>query len=359
MANSKCPGTDGLPIEWYKTFYPQIKDFLCKLFQEIVESNELHLTARRGIISLLEKPEKDELYLDSWRSLSLLNSDYKIYTKILALRLEKVLPNIIHSSQTGFLKSRYMGENILKMLNLIEYCNRTRTSVIILSVDFQKAFDSIEWHAVDAVLEKMGVGPKFREKISIIYNKPVSCAYNNGYWSQFFQLSRGNRQGNPLSVILFITTMEALAVKLRVSVKIRGIDMDSFELKNNHYADDLWLALDPTEENISNTLNEFEQFTAFSGLVINYDKSVAKLIGPLKDTDARFYSLKQLIWSDGHIKVLGIFVHHDKEMLQKLNFDDMLKKVKNILSNWSFRSLMVIGKIAIVNSLVHPLFYHK
>jgi hypothetical protein len=105
----------------------------------------MSISQRQSIITLLPKPEKDTKYLKNWRPISLLNIDYKLMTKCLAFRLKKVLPNIIHSDQTGFMRGRYIGDNIRNILEIIETVEEEDLSCIILSVDFEKAFDSLSW----------------------------------------------------------------------------------------------------------------------------------------------------------------------------------------------------------------------
>ena len=197
MANCKSPGTDGLQADFYKVFYNKLKYFLCEMYSEAPENKVLHLSARRGIISLLEKINKNLLQLKSYRPLSLLNSDYKILSKVFALRLKKVLNNIIHKDQTGFLPGRYMAENVMKMLNLMEYCERQDKSAVIISLDFEKAFDKLEWRSIQLAMEAFSIGPKFREYVEILYKQPVTCTMNNGMWSNWFEPSRSCRQGGP------------------------------------------------------------------------------------------------------------------------------------------------------------------
>ena len=122
LSNQKSPGIDGIPIDWYKVFYPKIKFFLLELFREIIAEEKFHLSARRGLITLLEKLEKDPLKIGHWHPITLLCSDFKIFDKIIALRLKKSLSQIIHKSQTGFRKGKMLGENILKLLAIMEFC---------------------------------------------------------------------------------------------------------------------------------------------------------------------------------------------------------------------------------------------
>ena len=138
-----------------------------------------------------------------------------------------------------------------------------------------------------------------------------------------------------------------LGIKLRANIKIKGIKLNEQEIKNVHYADDLWLALEPTEDCLRKTMNELDRFAEFSGLTINYSKSVAKIVGPCEKTDPKIYTLKPLHWSDSPIRILGSYIDNDMAKVLKYNYDDQLDKVKNILNNWSHRNLTVIGKITV------------
>ena len=312
LPNNKAPSTDGFPIDWYKMFWNKLKHFMFELFQEIVEEKELHLSARRGVISLLEKVGRDILMLKSWRPLTLLNADYKIFSKILAMRLQTTLDTIIHQSQTGFVKSRYISENAIKLLNLMEFCEKNAESAIVISIDFEKAFDKLEWQAIDASLEVFGVGEKFRSLVKILYEKLTSTILNNGFWSDWIYPTRGTRQGDPVSSILYTITAEILGIKLRANVNIKGIDMNGTYLLSAQYADDTWVALQPTIDNVNNFLTELDNFSKFAGLEVNYEKSTAFILGPLRDTDAQYYTMKELFWSDGPVKILGLYFHPDK-----------------------------------------------
>ena len=82
------------------------------VFNNAYDSRKLSISQRRGIITLIPKPNKDTTVLDNLRPKSLLNTDHKILTKVIAKRLEKVLPKIINPDQTGYIKNRYIGENV-------------------------------------------------------------------------------------------------------------------------------------------------------------------------------------------------------------------------------------------------------
>jgi hypothetical protein len=139
----------------------------------------MSISQRQSIITLLPKPEKDTKILKNWRPISLLNIDFKLMTKCLAFRLKKVLPNIIHSDETGFMRGRYIGDNIRNILEIIETVEED-LSCIILSVDFEKAFDSLSWKFLQQRLDYFKFGPSFKKWTYILFQNISSCVLNTG-----------------------------------------------------------------------------------------------------------------------------------------------------------------------------------
>ena len=98
-------------------------------------------------------------------------------------------PNIIHSSQTGFMKGRIISENTLKLINLTDHCKKHNIAALLLSVDFEKAFDSIEWDASRLVMQKFNFGLVFIDAVMALYNDKCSTVMNNGHWTEWFPLT--------------------------------------------------------------------------------------------------------------------------------------------------------------------------
>ena len=101
-----------------------------------------------------------------------------------------MLPNIIGNEQKGFLKNRYIGENIRTVYDLMEHLEISNRSGMLLLLDFEKAFDSIEWDYLNYVLRLYGFGSQFIKWFNILYKDVSSCILNNGHFSEFFQLGR-------------------------------------------------------------------------------------------------------------------------------------------------------------------------
>ena len=109
------------------------------------------------------------------------------------------------------------------MQDTIEYAKMQNTSGVILFLDFKKAFDSLEWEFMYKALAKYIFGEKFMRWIKIFYTKPGACIKNNGWISEIFDLERGVGQGCPLSALLFILSVQALACRIRQNNEIKGL----------------------------------------------------------------------------------------------------------------------------------------
>ena len=235
----------------------------------------------------------------------------------------------------------------------------TNQPALALAVDFSKAFDTIRWDAMDIVLKKYNFGPKIRRMIATINTEIFCTVINNGKWQEWFSIKKGCRQGSPSSAILYILTVEVLGMRIRNNKEIRGINVFGENIKSCQYADDLWNVLFPEIQNIKNLLKELELFKSFSGQTVNFDKTKMFPIGPLDPKDFQFITKRTVQWTTEPVKILGIWVLPDKQIMQNKNFNSLLEKSRTILNSWKSRNLTCLGRICIVNTLVASLFAQK
>lgn len=141
MKNRKAPGPDGYPIEFYKAFASKLIPLLCLVYSESLKQEKLPTSMTQGTIYVLPKKGKDPTKCESYRPISLLTCDYKILTKILSLRLESIVPKIVHPDQTGFVKGRQSFHNLRRLFNIIYSKHSIHSLEIVISLKAHKAFD--------------------------------------------------------------------------------------------------------------------------------------------------------------------------------------------------------------------------
>ncbi len=220
MQSVKAPGPDGFPVEFYKKNYSQLSPILLNMFNHSLDQSKLPPSLTQAHITVLLKPDKDALDCSSYRPISLLNVDVKILSKVLASRIEYIIPDIISQDQTGFIKGRHSFINIRKLLNVVHSPASESIPEVIVSLDAEKAFDRVEWNNLFAVLDKFGFGSKIISWIHLLYQQPKAAVVTNKIASQYFSLSRGTLQGCPLSPLLFVLAIEPLSSVLRSSQSI-------------------------------------------------------------------------------------------------------------------------------------------
>ena len=348
MKLNKSPGLDGIPVEFYKMFWKHIKFYLLESLLKSFEIGELSSSQRASVLSLIHK--KGSMHnLDNYRPISLTNCDYKILAFIFAKRLQLLIDKLINKNQTGYIKGRFIGENARLVLDIYDYCEENDTEGILLFADFQKAFDSVEWDFLFQTLQKFNFGKKFLKWIKILYTKPYFHVKNNNWLTRKCKMSRGIRQGCPVSALLFLFVIEILVLKINASENIQGFKLGQRnELKCLQHADDCTLPV-KNAESLRAAILIIKNFGKVSGTKLNIEKTEGILLGPLKNSLEYIDGIRM---TNDSVKSLGIFLGHDKVSNNEKNWLNKLKEFEKILDSWRIRKLTLFGKCTIINSLI-------
>ena len=347
MKNNKSPGPDGIIVEFYKLYWDVIKDDLYDVFETSYMSEELSYSQYLALIVLLYKKGLRES-ITNWRPISLSNTDIKILSKVLAERLKIVLPEIIETDQSGCIKGRKIGHNIRLIEDVLEEMDDDN---LILLIDQQKAFDRVEWEWLFYTLDKYNLGEYFINWIKILYKGMKSAILTNGFMSSFFPITRGIRQGDSLSALLYIIQAEPLSEGIRKSSGIKGInikdhDGENHEIKGCQYVDDSTNMLFSVDY-IHECLGIIERFGNASGSRLNRSKTVALLSEHFQDN----HSI-ELNFTQGPEKVLGVPIGKGKD--KTYFWDEKIEKIKKRLDFWKLRDLSMFGKVHIIKSTILP-----
>ena len=199
------------------------------------------------------------------------------------MRLQKVISKIINTDQIGYIKNRFIGENIRTILDILQITSEEENPGMLVFIVFEMAFDTINWTFLFKCLDYFNFGNYFKSWIKLLYTLPQCCVTNHGHFSTFFTTTRGIGQGCPISALLFLLCVELLANEIRENKNIKGIQISDTIFKINQYADDTCLFLKCTES-LRNALQVFECFYRYAGLRLNKSKTEIILLGKNNQT---------------------------------------------------------------------------
>ena len=270
------------------------------------------------------------------------------------------LCEIINSDQTGFLPGRRIAANIRKLMDLISESKENEEDNIIISCDYMKCFDRIEIASVIKAMELYGFSEYLIKWVRVMYTEFQIKIQNAGHFSSPIFTSRGVHQGGPASNALFLTTAKLVAEMIRQDIHINSPWIKSVKQLLNQFTNDMDVSIKHDQTSYTRVLTHLEKFRESTGFTLSYEKTTVLRIGSLRKSNAKLYSQKELHWTNDSINVLGIEIGNEEEnILLAKNYDPVLKKASEITSSWSNRSLNLVGKINVINTLIASLFVYK
>jgi hypothetical protein len=348
----KAPGVDSIPSEFYQELWEDIDS---DVFQFVSESmNQCLLEAELNIskIALLPKSE-DRLHIQNYRPISLLNTSYKIVAKVYANRMKPLLHHWILPSQTGFVPNRCILDNIFLAFETIAWTRESQQDLSMLLLDFEKAYDRVNWTFLREVMMRMGFHDKWIAQVMSLNENAAASIIVNGEVSKPFRLQRSVRQGCPLAPYLFLLTVDVLGQMLQhPECGVQGLRLpDNTYITNQMFADDTLLLLDGTRENLDRALSVINRFGAASGAKLNLHKSVGLWLSP-RPREWQWGEEAGLKWLvKGEVtRYLGYPFGID--ISQKDKDAKTMQQIRKHLIRWSANKLSLAGRIMVSNQVV-------
>ena len=275
MPTGKSPGVDTIPVEFYQETWDYIQMGIFNFVAESINLEGIADELNVSKITLLPKSE-DKLKVQNYRPISLFNIVYKIVAKIYANRMKPLLHHWILPSQTGFVPNRCILDNVFLAFEAMEWTMENKQALGMLLLDFEKAYDRVNWTFLRETMVTMGFHEKWIGQVMSLYNNASAAVIVNGEQSQTFMLQRSVRQGCPLAPYLFLLTVDVLGQMLQhPNCGVQGLRLpDKTSITNQMFADDTLLLLDGTKENMDRALTVIQRFGAASGAKLNLHKSV-------------------------------------------------------------------------------------
>jgi hypothetical protein len=276
MPRDKAPSPDGYTGAFFKSCWGIIKeDLMCAilLFGDLNVQNFHWINSTN--ISLLPKKYGAEEVAD-YRPISLIHAIARIISKMLAIRLSPCMNDLASNAQSAFIKNRSIHDNFLYVKNLATRFHKGKTPALLFKLDIQKAFDSVSWEYILDLLQRRGFLHSFRDWIAALFSTASLRVLLGGITGRPIGHGRGLRQGDPLSLLLFVIAIDPLTQILEGATrhgllhKLRG---RGNILRTSLYADDAAIFVAPIKHDIQNLAVILHRFGNVTGLCTNFAKS--------------------------------------------------------------------------------------
>jgi hypothetical protein len=213
MKMDTAPGSDGLPVSFFKRFWGTLRAPILQLLNDFVLGRVDIARLNFGVISLIPKvPGADSIR--QFRPIALINVIFKFVAKAYVIRLAPLAHRIIDRSQTAFIRGRCLHEGVLALHEIAHELRAKKLGGLLLKLDFEKAYDRVNWDFLREVLLRKGFSGMMVHRLMQLVMGGQTAINVNGEVGAFFRNVRGVRQGDPLSPILFDFMVDGLAAML-------------------------------------------------------------------------------------------------------------------------------------------------
>lgn len=283
LKSGKAPGPDGIFVELLQADVDIVSRQIHPIIESFWELGEFPEEMKESL--LVKLPKKGDLsQLKNWRGIALLNSINKLVARIILDRIAPSVESRLRKEQAGFRRGRSCIDQINTLRIIVEQSREFNSSLCLLFIDFERAFDSLNQAVMWKILAKYGIPEKVIEVIQDLYQDASLKVVHRGTIGTGFQVTSGVKQGCILSPLLFNIALDYV---LRVvSSKPRGIHWNTFtRLLDLDYADDI-VALTHNLKEMREFLSDLVRYAADVGLKINVSKTNLMRINPPRSTRA-------------------------------------------------------------------------
>ncbi|GLT91015.1 hypothetical protein SLE2022_089250 [Rubroshorea leprosula] len=209
-SSTKAPRPNEFNFGCLKAVWETIKDDVIQFVVEFQKNGRLVKGLNASFIVLIPKKE-NIVRIGDYRPISLISCMYKVIPKLLANKLRCVLDRLIGKQQSAFIGRRQLMDSVMVANETIDEVKKKRKRCIIFKVDFEKAYDKVCWDFLMSMMEKMGFCVTWRNWILECLRTNLVLVLVNGSPTREFSMSRGLRQGDSLSLFLFLIVVEGLS----------------------------------------------------------------------------------------------------------------------------------------------------
>ncbi|GAU35782.1 hypothetical protein TSUD_56590 [Trifolium subterraneum] len=351
----KCPGPDGINIGFFKDFWDLLKVDLLNFFSDFHRHGVLTKGLNSTFIALIPKVESP-LKVSDFRPIALVSSIYKILSKVLANRLRNVVGVVVSDAQSAFIKGRQILDGILIANELVDEAKRNAKDLLLFKVDFEKAYDSVDWDYLNEVMVKMNFPSQWMGWMKACVMTASASVLVNGSPTDEFPFERGLRQGDPLSPFLFLLAAEGLNVLMSAMVRngsfipYRVGSNISVSVSHLQFADDTLLVGVKSWANVRALKSVLILFENISGLKVNFHKSM--LFGVNVNSSWLHEAASVMYCKHGCLPFLYLVLPIGGDSRRLQFWKPLLDKIHKRLMGWKCKNLSFGGRLVLLKSVL-------
>ena len=359
MAGDKSPGLDGFSMAFFQNYWAIVKDDVMVVLHEFHAHGNFEKSINATFITLIPK-KPGALECKDFHPISLVSGVYKIIAKVLANRLTLVLDKVVSVSQNAFIGGRQILDSVLIANESLDSRLKSNIPGVLCKLDLEKAYDHINWNFLMYMLRRRGFSDKWRHWIYACISSVRFSVLVNGNSRGFFHTSRGLRQGDPLSPLLFLLIMEALSRMLDKATE--GVFISNFSVGNSNrniltishllFADDTLIMCGVELDQLWYLRSVSIWFQVVFTLKINLSKSELVPVGSVPNVTA-LASILGCRVSALPLMYLGLPLR--ASFKKKTIWNAVVEKVEKRLAGWKRIYLSKGGRLTLIKSTLSSL----
>ncbi|KAK3206960.1 hypothetical protein Dsin_021006 [Dipteronia sinensis] len=351
---NKAPGPDGMNLNFIRANWEVVQEDFLRFIHEFYKEGSIVEELNNTFITLIPKCGRLETMSD-FRPISLVGSMYKVLAKILANRLKSVMDVVIGETQMAFVKKRQIMDSFVIAEEIIHSWRKDNVGGLLLKLDFEKAYYSVDHNFLDSMMKDMGFGERWRMWIRWCISTPKMSVLVNGSPTAQFILERGLRQGDPLSPFLFNIISEGLSCLFKKAVVLglmKGVvfGSDAIHITHLQFADVTIIFLEPRVEYLMNTRRILRCFELATGLRINFYKSCVVNVRKGGNNDSVWADCFGCNKADLPISYLGFPL--GARPLAKTFWNPLMSRLEKRLASWKKKFLNKGGRMVLIKSVL-------
>ncbi|KAK2401903.1 hypothetical protein QL285_051464 [Trifolium repens] len=354
IGDLKAPGLDGYGAMFFKASWNIIKLDVIAAVQEFFVEGKIYNAINSTFVTLIPKHTAAKT-IKEYRPISCCTTIFKIISKILTLRLSRVLGSIINLSQAAFVPGQHIHDHILLAYELIRgYSRIGGTPKCMMQLDLQKVYDTIDWHALHHILSQIGLPSQFIHWIMLAVTT-VSYKFNiQGRYTSFMKAKCGLRQGDPISPLLFVIVMEYLHRTLHQLIYVPDFNFHSkceqLGIINLSFADDLLIFTRGDAKSVELVMAKLHNFSRFTGLFINPSKCKVYYYGGVNEHIKAV--VRQITsFTDGSLPFRYLGIPLTSKKLSIHHYLPLIDRIVDRVRNWSAKLLSHAGRLQLIRSV--------